>query len=290
MTAMTPRAKWDLLASRWMHVQPPAAPSEQDADHYVRLCGEGGSRTALLLGCTPLLRLRLRQEAETLICVDISPGMVQQSVFELPMGVNERFVVSDWLRLPIPMSSVDCIAGDKVFDNVDPTLWHDWLQELARVLKPGGSFVTRLAPRGNQRLVTPGRVSFVDLVHKWTDGIANGESTLEHACSGLWEDCLAVSTVPVSKQVGTQRIGDVLPSTRGGCLAADPANEYSRALVDLFVARYWPSRCATWTAYSFEGALGAATDSFSVSETLVSFDYPESQRQPIVGFERRALP
>lgn len=288
MTATTPREKWDVLASRWMRVQPPAAPSRQDADHYVRLCGGGTLGTALLLGCTPLLRSRLRDEADRLIFADISPAMVGQSVREVPPAENEVAVISDWLRMPLPSESVDCIAGDKVFDNVHPTLWRDWLHELARVLKPGGCFVSRLSPRGNQRLLTPRRLSFPDLVMKWADGIAGGSSSLETACSGLWEDCLAASTVPVSEQVGTQCIGGIVPSSRCDCLAADPGGEHSGELLELFIERYWSSRCATWTAYSLEGAVEAATESFAVSEILVSFDYPESERQPVVGFQRRA--
>ncbi len=286
MTQLTARAKWDILASRWMRVWPPAAPSTQDADHYVRLCFGGEARTGVLLGCTPLLRARLGDVARRLICVDISPGMLDQSMNEVAPGPRETFLVSDWLHLPLGTASVDFIAGDKVFDNVHPTAWCAWLGELARVLKPGGAFVTRLSPRGSQRLTTPRRVSFEDLVQKWSDRIAIGSSSLESACSGLWEDCLAASTVPVSDKVGTQCIGDIVPARRGLWRTASD-NEAGQTLLDLFAERYWQSRSAAWTAYSFEGAVEATTSKFAVSEILVSYDYPESERQPVVSFVRR---
>src|SRR5688500_17610235 len=110
---MSPFDKWQLLSKQWMNVQSPAAPSESDAANYVRLLGDGITGRVLILGCTRTLRRVLSERARELICADISPGMMSRSEDVFARRVNESFVVTDWLDLPLEDASIDAVVGDK---------------------------------------------------------------------------------------------------------------------------------------------------------------------------------
>ena len=284
---MSPFDKWQLLSKQWMNVQAPAAPSESDAANYVRLVGDGITGRVLILGCTPTLRRVLAERARELICADISPGMMLRSEHVLARAANETFVTADWLDLPLDDVSVDAVVGDKVFDNVPPSLWDEWLCGIARVMKPGACFATRISPRGRQALKAPPSTPYEVLVRRWADLVTAKMADLEEACSGFWEDCLASSTATHSAQVGDQRISRILPRTKRACLAPFEVDTVERALVELVLDRYWSARDATWTAYSLEGVISASAPWFAVSAMLLAHDYSESQRQPTLGLERR---
>lgn len=286
---MPPFEKWELLSKQWMSVRPPAAPSEGDASNYLRLLGDGALGRVLILGCTPTLRRVLTESAQELICADISPGMLTRSEEVFPRRLNETFVNTDWFRLPMERHTIDAVVGDKVFDNVPPGLWAEWLRGLAHVLKPGACFATRIAPRGRQALKVPASAAYEVIVHRWADLVRARQAELEEACSGFWEDALASSTAMHTNQVGDQRISRVLPHSRRECLAPFKHGSVERDLVELVLARYWSARDATWTAYSLEGVIRASAPWFAVSAMLLAHDYAESSRQPTLGLERRII-
>ena len=284
---MPPFEKWELLSKQWMSVKPPAAPSEADASNYVKLLGDGSAGRILMLGCTPTLRRKLSGSAHSLFCADISPGMLARSAEVFPRQPNETFVNTDWFELPLDEATFDAVVGDKVFDNVTPSLWGDWLSAIARVMKPGACFATRISPRGRQALQIPGSAPYEVIVRRWSDRVRRQQVDLEEACSGFWEDALAASTVAHTNQVGDQRISRILPRSRRECLAAYVGSSVERDLIELVLARYWSARNATWTAYSLEGVISAAAPWFSVSALLLAHDYAESRRQPTLGLEKR---
>jgi hypothetical protein len=91
-----------------------------------------------------------------------------------------------------------------------------------------------------------------------------------------------VSTECLTKYVGTQQLARVLPDSREGCLEGLPSGSTERLLAERFIDRYWPSREATWSAYSFDGVRQAVDGKLRLTQTYAANDYPEAERQPVI--------
>lgn len=285
---MDSQTKWETLSRTWMSVEPPAAPSEQDVSNYLSMIPPS-SRTVAILGCTPLLRQKVRLLETRVFSLDISHGMLNRSTSQLPLSPNESQIQCNWMQIPLRYSSVDALLGDKVFDNVLPSEWPTWIAELSRVLTPGGVFITRIAPRGRLSLSVPSALPLEKAILKWSSMSETGGWSAESACAGLWEDLLAASTRPDSEHTGTQQTSRMLPRKLEELRQLWPERSREGQLIARFVDRYWESRYFTWSAYTMEGVIRALDPSFALSSALIASDYPEAIRQPVLAFSVRRL-
>lgn len=278
------RQKWAILARGWKDTGAPAAPSPQDISNYVEPLPRGGGRV-LVLGCTPSLRNRLLSESFTPVSVDITREMLEMTTPLVTPAGAELLIQGDWLQLPLSDNSIEAAIGDKVLGNVMPSDWPALFSEVNRVLCSGGAFLTRASPHGEQLLEPPPRRAFGELVNKWVSLQKNG-MRLENACSGLWEDCMDMSTERVTPYMGTQQLHRVIPATEKECVREAGADPEAVALVKRFVRNYWSSRHARWSAYTVEAILDAARVHFDFVGTYAASDYPEGDRQPVFHFVR----
>lgn len=277
--------KWTILASAWKDTGPPAAPSSQDVSNYV-LHIPSGCTSVLVLGCTPALRNYLRSKSYIVVSIDITHEMIDVTK-PLITGAGVEFMVQgDWLVLPLRDNSVDAVVGDKVLGNVMPDDWPKLFAEVKRVLHSDGAFLTRASPHGEHLLKPPPRRKFGELVSKWTSFLKKG-MRLDDACSGLWEDCMDMSTDPITSSSGTQQLRRVVPTTKAACIVEAGADQDAILLVQNFIQKYWPSRDARWSAYTVESILTAASVNFDYVDAYTASDYPEGNRQPVFHFIRR---
>jgi SAM-dependent methyltransferase len=200
---------------------------------------------------------------------------------------NDMLVQGNWLQLPLCDNSIDAVVGDKVLGNVMPSEWPELFADVKRVLRPGGTFITRASPHGEYLLEPPPRRAFRDLVSKWASFQREGMK-LDDACSGLWEDCMDMSTEHVTPYIGTQQLIRVIPPTEIDCITEAGSDPGNILLVERFVQKYWPSRDARWSAYTLESIKTAARDYFDYVGKYAASDYPEGNRQPVFHFIRRA--
>ncbi len=104
---------------------------------------------ALVLGMTPELRWLALQRYRSVVAVDINPQAIAlyRDWVDPPDRARERIVQADWMTLAnVVDRPVQAVLGDGVFGNL-PTLdaHQHLLRQIARVLAPGGRFVTRQA-------------------------------------------------------------------------------------------------------------------------------------------------
>jgi SAM-dependent methyltransferase len=129
--------------------------------------GQGGGR----------FTARIAPLVERIVCLDVSANMLRRARDDMPSRANVSFVLSDGRGLaPIMPGSVDfCFAYD-VFVHLDQEDIYLYLQDLRRVLRPGGraviSFANLLDPLGFRQFEreaarhrtgrrSPGRINFL---------------------------------------------------------------------------------------------------------------------------------
>ncbi|OHV90485.1 hypothetical protein ORS3428_01955 [Mesorhizobium sp. ORS 3428] len=99
----------------------------------------------VLFGVTP----EFSKLGKSLVAVDANPNMI--GALWIGDDATRRAVVGNWLDLPLTDGSVDAIAGDGCLSAVISEAQRlRCLQEMARVLKPGGRAAIRLFARPKQ--------------------------------------------------------------------------------------------------------------------------------------------
>jgi SAM-dependent methyltransferase len=109
--------------------------------------------TALILGMTPELRRLALRRFRRVVSVDANPGAIDlyRDWIDAKDRARERIVRADWLDLTGRVAPVSAVLGDGVFGNLLTLAAHRrLLRQIARLLQPGGRFITRqaLIPNG----------------------------------------------------------------------------------------------------------------------------------------------
>lgn len=154
--ATPPRDHFRKLVADWSHFGPPLRPSPEDTALVQAAIDEvlsAGARVGVL-GLTPET-IACRWPADTtLLALDHSPSMVA-ALWPPPPSphgpAHAAAVVAGWLRMPLPDASLDLVCADGCHAQLAWPHGFDALtQEVHRVLKPGGHFVTRIFARTEQ--------------------------------------------------------------------------------------------------------------------------------------------
>lgn len=139
---------WNQHARQWNWVASPLRPATEDvaiAASAVQQWSDThqpASLSAVLLGVTPELARMPWPVGTQLLAVDRSEPMIHSLWPEhLPRSC---VVCGNWQSLPLPAASQQVVIGDGCFVLLDwPATWQAVLEEVHRVLKPGGLFIMR---------------------------------------------------------------------------------------------------------------------------------------------------
>jgi SAM-dependent methyltransferase len=142
---------WPRIASSWSLVGPPLRPASADLAQFNRAIAHWHADAArppaaLILGVTAEFFTALAWPAgTTLAALDGSPDMIA-AVWP---GPSELALVGSWTNMPDEDASRDIILCDGGFGLLSIQDQQRLLEEVARVLSPGGVFAVRLfAPMG----------------------------------------------------------------------------------------------------------------------------------------------
>jgi len=139
---------WKQIADMWNdYFTSPSRISSDEAskyDEWLRCLNKrNGNPRALVLGATPEIRDILSARGYRTTIIDINPEMVKAMDSLLKGKSNEKVVIANWLENALPSSSFDVVVGDAVLPNITWKEWPKLLSEVKRLLRPGGTFVTR---------------------------------------------------------------------------------------------------------------------------------------------------
>ena len=104
----------------------------------------------MVLGATPELRDLLYELKCEVTIIDAAAAMVQAMTgLKKHRSAPEKVVISDWIDNPRKADYFDVIVGDIILANIPRQKQPEFLRGLARMLKPGGHFISRLLLRIN---------------------------------------------------------------------------------------------------------------------------------------------
>jgi len=275
--------KWDSLAEGWKEAGPPSSPSKEDIQNYRRFL-LGAIRTVphpkvMVLGCTPRLRRMLARLDIAVTCVDISRRMLV--ITSAGGGTRhigtEKLINENWLRMNLGEHQFAAILGDKVFDNVAFVEWATLRRRIGWHLRPGGSFITRVAPCDADLFES----SFTALLARWVLRYKRKDVTCREAASGLWEQALGASTRmvpgPQTLRVFAKEF-EALDSRYGNKASAE--GQLMREFKRLFGRGF----NFEWTAYTLGNVIDALDGDLALMRLSRSRDYAVGLRQPVLEF------
>lgn len=135
---------WPLMARQWEQVGPPLRPSAEDVALYQHAAGRWrGTRPprVLIMGVTPELYRLGWPDGTDILAVDNAKEMIEH----VWPGPRSAAVCADWTDMPLPPASRDiavCDGGLSVL--AYPDRLRALLDQLRRVLAPGGLFIVRM--------------------------------------------------------------------------------------------------------------------------------------------------
>ncbi|MDD4902053.1 MAG: class I SAM-dependent methyltransferase [Patescibacteria group bacterium] len=140
---------WQLMAERWEKYNTnPGRPTKGDLAAYKKFIKQAvrGKKKprALVMGATPELRDLLYELKCEVTIIDAIEVMVKaMNGLRKYKEAKEKIVISDWIDNPLAAGYFDVIVGDIVLANIPREKQNDLLRGVARMLKPGGYFVSR---------------------------------------------------------------------------------------------------------------------------------------------------
>lgn len=189
---------WQKIAQAWQKMTSPSRPSLGDVQIYGKFVQQiiRGNRRyrVLVLGPTPelrnlILKLGLFKKID-LYLLDMNSAMIyaMNSFLELD-AVKERRILGDWLNMPIKDQFFDVVLGDEILINVAEKDRDRLLQQIYRVLKPGGAFITRASH------VNPLAKKFTvaESLNKYSKLYLQHKLTLNQALNYLFEEIFELS-------------------------------------------------------------------------------------------------
>jgi len=140
---------WETISSHWRNVGCPLRPCPDDIENYTKLIDPHGRDAirALILGVTPELYHFAWPAGSTVHSVDRSRAMIKA----IWPGPAESATNADWLDMPFPDESFDCVLCDGGLTLLEyPRSQQVLSATLARVLRRRGQFISRLFANPDQ--------------------------------------------------------------------------------------------------------------------------------------------
>lgn len=146
---------WNDQARKWGHIGGPLRPCPEDIqiiENFLQTTFADKELQALILGVTPELALLSWPENTRLLGIDRNQAMVDCVWPHDKLGENASAICGDWLSTNLTSGSTDIVAGDGCFTLLSYNEHYEkLLQELQRILIPGGWFIIRLFCRPEQQ-------------------------------------------------------------------------------------------------------------------------------------------
>jgi len=143
-TPIAPRDHFSSIVPNWAHLGPPLRPAPDDSAVVQRVvAGLGGAAHAVVLGLTPEIIACDWPADVQLSAVDHSPPMIQALWPPAKCPPQSEVILGNWCAMPFASDSIDLVAGDGCYVlQTYPDGYASLTQEVGRVLKPGGVFVS----------------------------------------------------------------------------------------------------------------------------------------------------
>lgn len=271
------RKVWSGYAQGWGDRWSPWRPSQRDIDIYQTLAGSKLSGRVLLLGATPELRDLIARSGGKITLIDICPEMINAASKFLRYSnpENENWIIADWCEMPFPSDYFDLVTGDFLWWLLSVPRQLILRNQIARILKPEGIFVSR--------------IHFCDRVR----ASQNIENIIKDGLPRLNRDnsnrsqlreMIISKIVDATADFRTKRLNIKTAIPVFEKIIAETDNEFLRGFVEeLF------SRCKNrtdWTAQTKEEIFACLEEKFLIADEKFASDYEDANFFPIIKFKK----
>ncbi|HEY4494893.1 MAG: hypothetical protein A3B89_03060 [Candidatus Buchananbacteria bacterium RIFCSPHIGHO2_02_FULL_40_13] len=248
-----------------------------DIGIYQTLAGEKLNGRSLLLGATPELRDLIAQSGGNMVLIDICPEMVNAATKFLSYSnpENETWIIADWCEMPFPSDYFDLVIGDFMWWLLSVPRQKTLRDQIARILKPGGNFVSR--------------IHFCDLAYAGQ----NIEEIIKTNLLQLHRDnsnrsqireMIIAKIVDATADFNTKRLNIKMAIPVFEKIISEINDEFSRGFVEeLFL------RCKNrtdWTAQTKEEIFSCLEEKFLLVDEKFASDYENAKVFPVLRFEK----
>lgn len=271
------REIWSRYAQGWSDRCSPWRPSQGDIDIYQMLAKKKLSGQALLLGATPELRDLIAQSGGKITLIDICPEMINAASKFLRYSnpENENWIIADWCEMPFSSDYFDLVIGDFMWWLLSSPRQKILRDQIARILKPEGVFVSRIhfcdRTRAGQNI---------------EDIIKNNLPRLNRDNSNRSQlrEMIISKIVDTTADFHTKRLNIKKAIPVFEKIIAETDDEFLRGFVEeLF------SRCRNrtdWTAQTKEEIFACLEKKFLIADEEFASDYEDAEFFPILRIEK----
>lgn len=150
---------WRVFAQTWKKIYPPSRPSRGNILAFEKLMLEAVKAKkdvrVLLLGATPELRdlfARYKKIAVTVCDINMEMIMAMTNLMKRKTA-RETWIKASWLTAPLKENYYDLVFGDYITGNVPRKNLPQLYQQINKLLKKGGYFITRFFSYFDQKAV-----------------------------------------------------------------------------------------------------------------------------------------
>ena len=270
-------AKWSSAATTWHLAAPPATPSQEDLRHFQSALREPyDGQDVLILGSTPLLRQLFGGLGCRVVVADFNESIYSSTTAYLDPGWHEEFWNVDWLQIDTGTHSnrFDLIVGDKVLDNLHPTVWTTVFQLWSELLRRDGRLVQHIGTQDE----SIAHFGPAELLHQWAAKLARGTIDEDAAVSGYWEDLLATSgRLNNEHLLSIAYWKEQLIDLDASRLVAG-----ERELFEKLIHTFGTTFGGMWTDCSIDLVKEHSHEWFVVEKVLYSTDYDTAKNHPLL--------
>lgn len=180
---------WQQVSQDYCKLVIPNRPSPEDCQNYGLLINQvlknKKKPKILIMGSTPELRSLLftytRLQKAHVYCLDFSKNMYRAMTdFITKTDLKEKFIKGNWLKTGIKDNFFDLIVGDEVICNVPAKDHVKLFQEVRRILKKDGSWITR------HNFYLPNKIKPETIILKAVKDIVQGKYSFQTAINYLY--------------------------------------------------------------------------------------------------------
>ena len=183
---------WEKISKDYAKIIVPNRPSPDDCSLYGKLINRSlRNKTVpkiLVLGSTPELRRILYTSEFTknakVFCIDINSAMYSgmENFIMNSSHFNEKFIMGNWLDTKFKTDYFDLVVGDEIICNIPYDLHAILFNEIKRILKYNGNFITR----HNFYIDADKRNSVKKILFELAQKIFTGEYDFQYAANLLY--------------------------------------------------------------------------------------------------------
>jgi len=275
---------WQKITRDYCKFVIPDRPSLDDTRNYARVINQvlkdKKESKVLVMGSTPEIRRFLFTYTclfkAHVYCIDFSPDMYKSMTnFINKSELKEKYINASWLKTGFKDNFFDLVVGDEVICNIEIKKHNKLFQEISRILKKNGYWVTR------HNVYFPNKIKPKTIILNIVKDLKEKKYSFQEAIHYLYIT-LFYTLVQTNKQHRLSQAEQMKEMKK--VYKALSNNSNKRVLKELmkhFQENWQPFYNYYWYVLSKKDSEKELREFFTIKKTLIPRDYITAKNSPI---------